>query len=498
MTDSDILDLKKKSIRGGVMTMLAQAVTIAVQLISTVVLARLLSPSDYGVMAMVMAVTAFAGLFREMGLSSAAIQKKDLTNGQQSNLFWLNVGMGSLLTLIVACGAPLVAWFYKKPELTIVTLALSANFIIGSLATQHSAMLVRNMQFGRKSIATISGAIVTPIVTVVLALQGKGYWALVWGALAGGAVTTLSTLWLSPFRPEHPSRGQGIREMLGFGANVTAFEIVNYFARNLDNILIGRMWGASALGNYSRAYQLLMFPITAIRGPINSVAFPVMSRLQDEPQAYRAYYRRIIMVVANLTMPISAFLFVASTPLILLALGEKWTEVSPIFSILAITAFIQTPYSFTGMIQLSLGRGGKYFRMGLVGALLASLGFCIGVLWGPKGVAIAYAVTTYLGLIPILLWAFHGTSIRMSDFFENVMSPGLASLVSGTISYFILQNIAEFSLILQVCFTGLGFCMTYMLVLLVLPRGREDLKWFYSLMLNLGRKKLTRIKGMNK
>jgi len=483
MTDSDISDLKKKSARGGMMTMLAQAVTIAVQLISTVVLARFLSPEDYGVMAMVMAVTAFAGLFREMGLSSAAIQKKDLTRGQQSNLFWLNVAMGSLLTLMVALGSPLVAWFYKKPELTIVTLALSANFIIGSLATQHGAMLVRNMQFGRQSIATVSGAVVSLIVAVVLALQGKGYWSLVWGTLAGGMITTLSTLWLSPFRPGRPSRGQGIREMLGFGANVTAFNFVNYFARNLDNLLIGRVWGASALGNYSRAYQLLMFPITAIRGPITSVAFPAMSRLQDEPQAYRAYYRRIIMVLANLTMPISAFLFVASAPVILLVLGEKWEGVIPIFSMLAITAFIQTPYSLTGMIQLSLGRGGKYFRMGVVGAVLSSLGFCIGVLWGPKGVAMAYAITTYLGLIPILLWAFHGTTIKLRDFFGSIFSPCVASILSGVVASIVLANVLELSLFLQVVVTGFAFCLVYMLVLLMLPRGRDDLRWFFNLAL---------------
>jgi len=361
MTDSDVSDLKKKSVRGGMVTMLAQAVTIVVQLTSTVVLARLLSPEDYGVMAMVMAVTAFAGLFREMGLSSAAIQKKDLTRGQQSNLFWLNVAMGGLLTLIVALGSPMVAWFYQKPELTSVTLALSANFFIGSLATQHGAMLVRRMQFGRKSVATIVGAVVNLIVAISLAMRGMGYWSLVWGTLLGGITSTILILVLSPFKPELPSKGQGIREMLGFGANVTAFNFVNYFARNLDNLLIGRVWGAGALGNYSRAYALLMFPITSIRGPITSVAFPAMSRLQEEPKAYRAYYRRLIMVLANLTMPISAFLFVAASPVILLVLGEKWTGVIPIFSILALTAFIQTPYSMTGMVQLTLGRGGKIF-----------------------------------------------------------------------------------------------------------------------------------------
>jgi len=490
MTDSDVSDLKKKSVRGGMVTMVAQAVSIVVQLTSTVVLARLLSPEDYGVMAMVMAVTAFAGLFREMGLSSAAIQKKDLTRGQQSNLFWLNVAMGSLLTLMVALGSPMVAWFYQKPELTVVTLALSANFFIGSLATQHDAMLVRRMQFVRKSVATISGSLVTLTVAVVLALRGSGYWALVWGTLAGGIVTTILTLVLSPFRPGRPSRGQGIREMLGFGANVTAFNFVNYFARNLDNVLIGRVWGATSLGNYSRAYQLLMFPITAIRGPITSVAFPAMSRLQGEPNAYRAYYRRVIMVLANLTMPISAFLFVSSSPVILLVLSEKWTGVTPIFSILAITAFIQSPYSLTGMIQLTLGRGAKYFKMGLVAAIIVSIGFSIGVIWGPKGVATAYAVTTYLNLVPFLLWAFKGTSLKLSDFFGEVFPPACASFLAVLMTYILSTHWGELALIGQIAASASVFSLSYLFVLWLVPKGRKDVKWFVDMGLRVVKRKI--------
>ena len=165
-------DLKKKSVRGGMVTMVSQAASIGIQLTSTVVLARLLSPEDYGVIAMVMAVTSIAGLFRDLGLSSAAIQKKNLTRAQQSNLFWLNVVMGSLLTTIVAVGSPLVAWFYGKPELTAVTLALSASFLIGSIGTQHGAMLVRNMQFGRKAAATITGSVVSLVIAITLALNG--------------------------------------------------------------------------------------------------------------------------------------------------------------------------------------------------------------------------------------------------------------------------------------------------------------------------------------
>lgn len=473
----NIDNLKRKSVRGGMVTMLGQALTITIQLTSTVVLARLLSPEDYGVIAMVMAVTAFAGLFREMGLSTAAIQKKDLTRGQQSNLFWLNVVMGCVLTLLVAVGSPLVAQFYNKPELVSVTTVLSFNFLICSLATQHNAMLVRNMQFGRKSVATISGALVTLVVAVVLALQGRGYWALVWGTLVGSVITTVLTLALAPFHPSRPSRGQGIREMLGFGANVTAFNFVNYFHRNLDTILVGRYWGAESLGYYSRAYQLLMFPITAIREPINSVAFPAMSQLQNKPEEFRQYYRGLTLLLSHMTMPLVAFLLLYSELIVELTLGKQWLAAAPIFSVLAITAFIQTPYTLVGIVQLSLGRGKRYLQLGFMSAIVTSAGFCIGLKWGPIGIATAYAVTTYILVIPTQIWGFKGTSLALGDFFSSIYRPCLAALLAGVISFlFDKSYVLGGHILLIITAHAFIYGMSYLIILACVPHGLSDLK----------------------
>ncbi len=421
--------------------MVSQAISIAIQLTSTVILARLLSPDDYGVIAMVMAITAFAGVFRDLGLSSAAVQKKDLTRAQQSNLFWLNVAMGAVLTTIVAAASPLVAWFYGRPELTLVTVALSFTFLIGSLGTQHGARLVREMQFGRMAVATIAGSIAGLITSVTLALQSFAYWALVWGLLSGAVTTTVLLFILSPFRPALFSRNAGIREMVGFGANVTAFDLVNYFHRNLDNVLIGKFWGADALGLYSRAYQLLMFPITAVRGPINAVAFPAMSKLQGQPEDYRNYYRKVTHLLAWVSMPTTAFLFVASAPLIQLLLGNKWAGVSPLFSILAIVGFIQPTASLRGLVLMSLGNGKKYLRWGIINAIFISLGFTIGVRWGPQGVAWSYVVTTYLILPFSLIYVFYGTPVRPSDYWKSIRSPAIASVVAVIVSTFVRSTV---------------------------------------------------------
>tara|TARA_B110000879_G_scaffold212413_1_gene308552 strand:- start:679 stop:2235 length:1557 start_codon:yes stop_codon:yes gene_type:complete len=453
----DMADLKRKSVRGGMVTMVSQAITIGIQLTSTVILARLLSPEDYGVLAMVMAVTAFAGIFREMGLSSAAIQKKGLTREQQSNLFWLNLAMGIILTVIVAGASPLVAWFYGKPELVAVTLALSLNFIISSLSTQHGAMLIRNMQFGRKAVATIAGSLVTLAVAIILALQGYSYWALVWGMLAGALVTSLLTLYLSPFRLGLPSKGSGIRDMLGFGANVTGFDFVNYFARNLDNILIGRVWGTIELGYYTKAYQLMLFPINAIRGPINQVAFPALSRLKDNETEFRNYFLSIISIIAYLTMPICAFLWCGSTILIDLILGPQWSEVGTLISWLAIAAFIQPVAGMSGSLLLSLGLSRRYLLCGLCNAIIFSVCFMIGVNWGAKGVAISYVITNYVILFPWLTWAFKGTPVNFKSFSIACMYPAVVSIFAFVVTEITFNHYLIESSIMGLIFMGLVF-----------------------------------------
>ena len=213
------------------------------------------------------------------------------------------------------------------------------------------------MRFGRQGVAQVSGAIVHLAVSATLAVEGFWYWSLVWGHLAGAATAAGLLFVLSPFRPELPSRNTGLKEMLRFGANVTAFDLVNYFQRNLDNILIGRFWGAGPLGLYSRVYALLMFPISNLRGPIAAVAFPALTRLQDQPEAYRAYYLRVTSLIAALSMPLTAYMFVAAAPVIELVLGRQWLGVAPISRYLALAAFIQPSSSFAGSLMLSLGQG---------------------------------------------------------------------------------------------------------------------------------------------
>lgn len=478
----DMADLKRKSVRGGMVTMLSQGISVAIQLASTVTLARLLSPDDYGIMAMVMAITAFAGLFRDLGLSAAAIQKGSLDQAQMSNLFWLNVGMGTLLTVALAAASPLVAWFYGKPELVPLTVLLSSTFLIGSLGTQHGALMQRELQFGRRAVTSIVGSLVSLAVSIILALHGHGYWALAWGSISGGIVTTILLFVLSSFRPGLWTKGAGVRSMLQFGANITAFDFVNYFQRNLDQLLIGRFWGPASLGLYSRAYQLLMFPISNLRGPINAVAFPAMSRLQNQPQEFRAYYLKVTSLLAFLSMPMTAFFFVASKPMIEVVLGKQWLGVAPIFSWLALAAFIQPTSGFAGSLLLSLGQGKRYLQCGLFNAVLLSLCFVIGVRWGAVGVAAAYAIGNYVVLYPWLFWAYRGSPVSFSDFAKACSFPVVFSVSAAASALALRPLLSDMHPIIQLSIYLILFIATVGLLTALTKPGQSCLSMLLSVM----------------
>ncbi len=476
--------LKSKAVRGGVVTLSAQMAMIAIQMASVIILSRLLPPEDFGIIAMIMALIAFMTLFRDMGLSTASIQKVTLSNEQVSTLFWVNVAAGLVLTALVLALSPLVAWFYSRPELQAVCAALSASFLITSVGAQHGAMMQRELRFLPKAIADVSGALVNLLIACTLAFKGFGYWSLAVGTIAGTLTTTTLYLALGRFRVGRPRRGQGIREMLGFGADVTGFEIANYFSRNLDNILLGRIWGPSALGAYSRAYQLMMLPIYSLRTPINAVAFPVLSRLRSDPVAFRHYYCRVSTLLAFLSMPLMAFLCVNSRNVISVSIGDKWLSVVPIFVLLGITGFIQPVAGLRGMVLLSLGHSRRYLIWGVLNAAAVCLSFVIGVNWGPEGIALAYALVNYAILYPSLVFSFKDSPLSTSDFFRSISLPLLGSAIASATNFLLLRTITLSSPIETIAINCVVFTTAYMACIAIVPKGRETLKFYARLIRN--------------
>lgn len=465
--------------------MAAQLVMVAIQLLSIVILSRLLDPEDFGVIAMITAITAFMGLFRDMGLSTASIQKGDLSHAQTSALFWLNALAGFLLMLLVMALSPAIAWFYHNPALVPLTAALSTTFLFSSLGAQHSALMQRELRFKPKAIADVSGAAITLIISVTLAMNEWRYWALAAGTIVGAITTTILYCSFSRFKPAPPRIASGLKELIGFGANVTAFEIVNYLHRNLDNILIGRFWGAAALGMYSRGYQMMMLPIVSLRTPINSIAFPVLSRLRNDHAEFRRYYRRISSLLALLSMPLMTFLVLNASDVIEVALGNQWAAVAPIFVFLGLAGFIQPVASLRGLILLSLGKSRRYLAWGVMNTAAVSAAFLIGIKWGGVGVAASYAAVNYIILYPSLVFIFRDTPLSARDFFEPILMPAATSVFAGFGTSLAVNTIGIDHPTVSIIFAAITFALLFLLGYLSTPAGRKSARSYITLIKNL-------------
>jgi len=449
------------------------------------VLARLLSPSDYGLMGMVVILTGFVGLFRDLGLSTATIQRADINHRQVTTLFWLNATLGFATALLTCLAAPAIAWFYHEPRLIAIAATLSTTFVLGGFTMQHQALLRRQMRFPALAVIDITALLAGMATGIGLAAAGARHWALVSAQIAI-ALTTLLAAWMAcPWRPGWPQRNVGAKSMVMFGANITGANLVNYFARNLDNALIGRYWGATPLGLYSKAYQLLLLPLDQINTPVTSVAVPVLSRIAGEPEAYRRAYRRMLQLLTLVTVPGMAFLIAAADWVVAIVLGPQWAEVSPIFMCLAASAPALVVCDTTGWLFVTQGRTNDMLKWTAIGVPLIVAGIVAGLAWGPIGVAISYSATILLLVAPLLFWfASRKGPIKQRDFYDALtplLLPSLALMATVTA----VRNWGHMGPVGSL-FTALPIgAIAFLAVLIVFPRGREilaDLKHFRHLL----------------
>ena len=426
-TDQVTGDLKRATVRGGAVTLIAQAGKFTLTTGATMVLARLLTPADFGLVAMVAVIAGFVSLFKDMGLSMATIQRQEISHPQISTLFWVNVLISLAILVILAALAPLVAWFYGEPRLASITIALSGVFFLGGLTVQHQALLRRQMRFKALAVIEIVAILFGTVCAVGLALAGAGYWALVFRQLAVALATVVGVWVMCGWRPSLPRRSTGVRPMLAFGGNITGFSILNYLARNVDKLLVGWRYGPSETGLYAKAYQLLLLPVQQINAPVGSVAIPALSRLQSEPERYRRYDCNAMTLLAYLTMPLVMTMFVLADEIILVLLGDQWIGAARIFRVLAVAAAGQPISNANAWIYISLGQTRRMLRWGLISVPLFILSFVIGLRWGPLGVAVGYATCAVLLRFPGYLYAFRHSPL---DFPDLVRATWRATVVS--------------------------------------------------------------------
>ena len=467
------VDLRARSVRGGLLNVTSQGAQFLIQSIATVVLARLLTPADFGLVAMVATVTGLGQAFGDFGLSEATIQRKEISHDQVSTLFWINVAIGLGLMLVTATLAPVLARFYRDPRLVDITLLLSLTFLIGGLRVQPDAILKRQMRFSSLAIRDVGSYALAVPVAITMAWRGASYWALIALPLTLN-LTQMVVSWLMVnWRPGLPRRDAQVGSMVAFGGNVAASYFSITVSRSADNVLIGWYSGAVPLGLYSRAYNLLMLPVRQLSAPASSVAIPAFSRIQGDPERFARYYLRTVNLIMWISAPIFGFLFVAAQPVIVLLLGKQWREAAPVFQILAISALGQLLIESIVWLLVSRGQSGQLLRLLLIISPIIVGSYAIGLPFGIKGVALSGSLVL-LSILPWMLkFSFRGTNLTLQRLGRAILYPVSLCVMAVLFAELVLRLVVPERIFSQLLVIALAFAAVYLLSALISPVREE-------------------------
>lgn len=427
----DLQDIKAKTIRGGAVALSVQGVKFALRTGSMIILARLLTPNDFGLVAMVTGVTSFFAIFRDVGLSVATVQRPSITHEQISTLFWVNLSVGAMLTAMCLALGPILVRFYHEPRLLWITIGIAGMFFFTAAGVQHQALLQRSMRFGTLGIIDLISLTVSVLIAIGMALANCGYWALV-GMTVSLPLVNAIALWIAnPWLPGLPRRGCGVRSMLHFGGTYTFNMLMVYIAYNADKILLGRFYGAEPLGLYSRAQTLINLPTDQLNSAIGNVALPTLSKLQGDPPRLKSYFLQGYGLVLSVTIPITVFCILFAEELIYVLMGAKWAAAVPAFRLLSPTVLALALINPFGWLMFAKGQAVRSLYMSFVLAPLVILAYWVGLRYGPNGVAIGYSAMMALLTVPFILWSKAGSPITGKDTLNAIKKPALAGILAG-------------------------------------------------------------------
>jgi O-antigen/teichoic acid export membrane protein len=422
------MNLKTKTVQGVGWSGATQALRVLFQFVITAILAHLLRPVDFGLIAMVLVFTNLVTSFSDFGLTAALIQRKEITEEHLSSSFWMNVLAGLFLALMLSALAPAIAFFYKEGNLTPIIVTIASTFFISSFGIVQTALLTKELKFKALGIIEVSGVAISGIAAVILALVGFGVWSLVWQIVISSVITVILLWFLCSWRPKLLVRWQRFKELLSYGLNLIGFQFVNYFSRNLDNLLIGRFLGAVSLGFYNLAYRILLFPINNISAVIGRVMFPSLSVIQDDKNKVRLAYMRATRYIAAVSFPMMMGLLVVAPQFIRVIFGPQWERSIFLVQVFAVLGLGQSVGSSVGWIYQSQGRTDILFRWGIFSTIVTVTAFIVGLHWNAEGVAVAYATSSYLIAYPSFFIPFKLINLKVSRFVRQFDTIFLATI----------------------------------------------------------------------
>jgi len=394
-------NLTKLTAFGILWTGISRLSTQLFRFIIIVILARLLTPEDFGIVGLAAIFLGFITTINELGLSAAIVQRKEIDELHLSTSFWASVIAGMTLFIIVVLASPFVADFFHEDIVQPILIVSAIGLIIGSFIVVHHALLEKSLTFKKLAIAEVCAAFVSGMVSISFAINGYGVWSLVFGGLAGGFVSVVILWKIVAWRPSLRFSFARFKELFGFGSHVMGSRVLNYIDSNMDYLVVGKLLGTSALGYYSFAYHLIMFPLTRISTMVTRVTFPAFSTIQDDNDTLRKGYLKVVRYISLITFPMLAGMFVVAPDFVVVVYGAKWAPMILPLQILCLAGAISSVGHTVGTILLSKGRADIQFKWNIFTAIVLPIAVIIGANYGIAGVAAAITVMT-VSLFPII------------------------------------------------------------------------------------------------
>ena len=424
-------ELRRLAVRGAAATISASGLSLAAQVIGTVVLARLLVPADFGVVTMVTTFSLLVASFGLNGFTEAIIQFEGIDHFTASNLFWINLGAGLVLAIAFAAAGSLLVRFFGNPLVANVAAGLAVGIFIASASVIHLALLKRAMRFAQTSTNDVVGRVANTAVAILLAFRGWGYLALVAGIVGQQLSVALGAWWLCRWMPGLPRRTGKTGAMVRFAAKVYAQYSIAYSTLNIDNLLVGWRFNAVALGFYKKAFDLFALTASQLTTPLHNVALAALSRLKQDHVRFRRYLANSLGIVAFAGMAMSADLTLVGRPLVRVVLGPKWSEAGRIFELFGPGIGAMLLYTTIGWIHLSIGKPERWLRWSIFQLVATTSLFLLALRWGPAGVAAAWSICLWTLLLPAFWYAGRPIGFAASDLIAAIGRYAAAALVAG-------------------------------------------------------------------
>jgi len=481
--------LQRLAIRGAGATVFASATGLGIQIFATVILARLLTPQDFGLVTMVATFSLLLMNFGLNGLTEAILQRDELSHFMSSNLFWISVGCAAVLTLGFAAAGSLIARFYGNPLVARVAAIMSLTIFFTGTSVVHLALLKRALCFSVTSTIEIIARAISVILSILLAWAGWRYWALVAGSVALPLATSIGAWFMCRWIPGAPRRVPGTGSMVSFAIYTYGRFTLNYLARNVDNLLVGWRFGAPALGFYKKAYDLFALSAGQLTAPLTNVAVSALSRFNPTLPQYRQNFLRALSVTSFLAMALAGDLTLIGNDLIRLLLGPGWERAGRIFTFFGPGVGVMIVYYMHGWIHLSIGKADRWLRWGMVEASVTLLLFILMLRWGVEGIAIAWTLSFWILTIPAFWYAGRPIGLGPAPVLGAVWKYVIASLVGAAASFTIIRKIPSLlatsgdqGAAIRVVVVSALFGLLYVSAVVVLFRGGAPIHQFVRLL----------------